>query len=151
MQLLSYFRRSTIQFLWEWLRPLNNAIFRVYYLSPPFWIGLPNYLTKKWLMRNLRVKPRRLPFILHLPARALAWTEMCYHNQFINRKSPESASSLHIGHSLIESTFPATSISVPSYSHHKRPNEGRHRILASINMHAVLQVWILSENSHDIS
>ena len=54
-----------------------------------------------WEKWNLRVEPHRLPFILHSLASALAWTEMCYRNQFRNRKLPESASSLHIRHSLV--------------------------------------------------
>ena len=35
----------------------------VYSFSPPFWMWLSNYLTKK-LPPEKKVKPRRLPFIL---------------------------------------------------------------------------------------
>ena len=49
-------------------------------LVPPFECD-SNYFTP-WEKCNLRVKPRRLPFILHSLARALAWC------QFRNRRAP---------------------------------------------------------------
>ena len=69
---------------------------------------LSNYLTKNDTLRKVLFEgeTRRLPFILHSPAGALARTEMCYRNQLRNRKSPESVNSLHIRHSLVTSWRP---------------------------------------------